>query len=126
MVGLFFADLASAKDMGEFILPAFGILRICNGRFRREYSKNNFHAEVLWIPVPTSDEPRLSRNFKKLALRSWGGYFGSGRLDCLADLIKAIASIRSCKSRFKCCYSGAAYLEPPDIQTLGKEYGLTR
>ena len=57
---------------------------------------------------------------KNLALRSWGEYFESGRLDCLADLIKATASIRSCKSRFKCCYSDAAYLEPPAGQTLGR------
>jgi hypothetical protein len=48
-----------------------------------------------------------------------GGYFGSSRLDCSADLIKATASIRSCKSRFKCCYSVAVYLEPPAGQTLG-------
>jgi len=57
---------------------------------------------------------------KKLALGGWGGYFGGGGLDCLADLIKAIASIRSCKSRFKCFCSGLVYLEPPVIQTLGK------
>jgi hypothetical protein len=56
MVGLFFADVVSAKDMREFILPAFDILRIPQWAVRAEYSKNDFHAEVLWIPVPTLDE----------------------------------------------------------------------
>jgi hypothetical protein len=56
MVGLFFADVVSAKDMREFILPAFDILRIPQWAVRAEYSKNDFHAEVLWIPVPTIDE----------------------------------------------------------------------
>ncbi|MBA4142486.1 MAG: hypothetical protein H0X43_05655 [Nitrosospira sp.] len=56
MVGLFFADVVSAKDMREFILPAFDILRIPQYAVRAEYSKNELHAEVLWIPVPTLDE----------------------------------------------------------------------
>ena len=56
MVGLFFADVVSAKDQREFILPAFDILRIPQWAMRAEYSKNNIHAEVLWIPVPTLDE----------------------------------------------------------------------
>ena len=42
--------------MREFILPAFDILRIPQWAVRAEYSKNDFHAEVLWIPVPTLDE----------------------------------------------------------------------
>jgi hypothetical protein len=49
-----------------------------------------------------------------------GGYFGSSRLDCSADLIKATASIRSCKSRFKCCYSVAVYLEPQSVKRLAR------
>ncbi|SCY55424.1 hypothetical protein SAMN05216420_108128 [Nitrosospira sp. Nl5] len=56
MVGLFFADVVSAKDMREFVLPAFDILRIPQWAVRAEYSKNDIHAEVLWIPVPTIDE----------------------------------------------------------------------
>ncbi len=56
MVGLFFADVVSAKDLREFILPAFDILRIPQWAMRAEYSKNDIHAEVLWIPVPTLDE----------------------------------------------------------------------
>jgi len=56
MVGLFFADVVSARDMREFILPAFDILRIPQWAVRAEYSKKDFHAEFLWIPVPTVDE----------------------------------------------------------------------
>lgn len=56
MVGLFFADVVSAKDMREFVLPSFDIIRIPQWALRAEYSKNDLHAEVLWIPVPTLDE----------------------------------------------------------------------
>ncbi len=56
MVGLFFADVVSAKDLREFILPAFDIMRIPQWAVRAEYSKNDTHAEVIWIPVPTLDE----------------------------------------------------------------------
>ena len=56
MIGLFFADIASAKDMREFVLPAFDILRIPQWAVRAEYTKNDFHAEALWMPVPTFDK----------------------------------------------------------------------
>lgn len=56
MVGLFFADVVSAKDTREFILPDFDILRIPQWAMRAEYSKNNFHADLLWIPFATIDE----------------------------------------------------------------------
>jgi hypothetical protein len=56
MVGLFFADVVSAKDLREFILPSFDILRIPQWAVRAEYSRNDTHVEVLWIPVATLDE----------------------------------------------------------------------
>lgn len=56
MVGLFFADVVSARDMREFILPEFNILRIPQWAARAEYFRDDFHGELLWIPVPTYDE----------------------------------------------------------------------
>lgn len=56
MVGLFFADVVSARDMREFILPEFNILRIPQWAARAEVFKGDFHGELLWIPVPTYDE----------------------------------------------------------------------
>lgn len=56
MVGLFFADVVSAKDMREFILPEFDILRIPQWAARAEYFKDDFHAELLWIPVASYDK----------------------------------------------------------------------
>jgi len=56
MVGLFFADVVSAKDMREFVLPEFELLRIPQWAARAEYFKNDWHAEVLWIPAPSFDE----------------------------------------------------------------------
>jgi hypothetical protein len=56
MVGLFFADVVSAKDLREFILPDFDVLRIPQWAARAEYFKGDFHAEAIWIPVPSFDE----------------------------------------------------------------------
>lgn len=56
MVGLFFADVVSARDMREFILPEFDMMRIPQWAARAEYFKDDFHAELLWIPVATYNE----------------------------------------------------------------------
>lgn len=56
VVGLFFADVVSARDMREFILPSFDILRIPQWAARAEYFEGDFHAEAIWIPVQSVDE----------------------------------------------------------------------
>lgn len=56
MVGLFFADVVSAKDMREFILRDFQLMRIPQWAVRSEYFKDDFHAEIIWIPFPSYDE----------------------------------------------------------------------
>ncbi|MEO8410279.1 MAG: DUF1302 family protein, partial [Propionivibrio sp.] len=56
MVGLFFADVVSARDMREFILPEFDTMRIPQWAARAEYFKGDYHAELLWIPVASYDE----------------------------------------------------------------------
>ncbi len=55
-IGLFFADVVSAKDMREFFLPEFDQIRIPQWAARAEYFKNDFHAEAIWIPVMTYDK----------------------------------------------------------------------
>ncbi len=52
MVGLFFADVVSAKELRDFILPDFNIQRIPQWAARAEYFQDDFHAELLWIPFP--------------------------------------------------------------------------
>lgn len=56
MVGMFFADVVSARDMREFILPEFDMMRIPQWAARAEYFNDDFHAELLWIPVASYDE----------------------------------------------------------------------
>lgn len=53
MVGLFVADVASAKDLRQFVLQDFDILRTPQWAIRNEYFKGDFHAEAVWIPVVT-------------------------------------------------------------------------
>ena len=56
MVGLFFADVVSARNLKEFILPDFEPMRIPQWAARAEYFKDDFHAELLWIPVASYDQ----------------------------------------------------------------------
>lgn len=65
MVGLFFADVVSAKDFREFILPDFQVLRIPQWAARAEYFLDDFHAEFVWIPFPSYDEIGKPRNFSR-------------------------------------------------------------
>ncbi|SCZ85706.1 conserved exported hypothetical protein [Nitrosomonas mobilis] len=56
MVGLFFADVVSAKDMREFVLQDFDQMRIPQWAIRTEYSKEDFHADFVWIPFASVDK----------------------------------------------------------------------
>jgi len=56
MVGLFFADVVSAKDQREFVLQEFDILRIPQWAARAEYFKDDLHAELVWIPYMTYND----------------------------------------------------------------------
>ena len=55
VVGAFVADVVSAKDLREFILPDFDVVRIPQWAARAEYFKGDYHAELIWIPVPSYD-----------------------------------------------------------------------
>jgi hypothetical protein len=53
VIALFAADVVSAKDLREFILPDFSVVRIPQYALRAEYFKDDVHAEFVWIPVAT-------------------------------------------------------------------------
>ena len=55
MVGFFFADVVSARDMREFLLPEFESLRIPQWAARAEYFGESSHFELLWVPVASYD-----------------------------------------------------------------------
>jgi hypothetical protein len=55
MVGLFFADVVSARDQRDFILPDFEIIRIPQWAVRAEHFGDNYHAEAVWLPYPEVD-----------------------------------------------------------------------
>ena len=56
MVGLFFADVVSAKDLRQFVLPDFDMIRTPQWAARAEYFSGDFHAEGVWIPTMTYDD----------------------------------------------------------------------
>src|SRR5574340_1827936 len=56
MVGLFFADVVSAKDLRQLVLPDFDMIRIPQWAARAEYFSGEFHAEAVWIPYMTYDD----------------------------------------------------------------------
>jgi hypothetical protein len=53
--GLFFADVVSARDMREFVLPEFDSLRIPQWAARAEYFAGDAHIEFVWIPWVSVD-----------------------------------------------------------------------
>ncbi|HET7033621.1 MAG TPA: DUF1302 family protein [Casimicrobiaceae bacterium] len=55
VVGLFFADVVSAKDEREFLLPTFDLIRIPQLAARAEYFSGDSHLELIWIPIPAFD-----------------------------------------------------------------------
>ena len=56
MVGLFFADVFSAKDTRQFVAEDFDLIRIPQWAVRAEHFKGDFHSEVIWIPYMTYNE----------------------------------------------------------------------
>ncbi|HEX8011174.1 MAG TPA: DUF1302 family protein [Casimicrobiaceae bacterium] len=56
VVGLFFADVVSARDDREFLLPSFDIIRIPQLAARAEYTAGDSHVELVWIPIPAFDK----------------------------------------------------------------------
>jgi hypothetical protein len=56
VVGLFFADVVSALDLREFVLPSFDIMRKPQWAARAEYFKGDSHLELVWIPFQTFDD----------------------------------------------------------------------
>ncbi|WP_228720669.1 DUF1302 family protein [Nitrogeniibacter mangrovi] len=56
MVGLFFADVVSARDLREFYLPEFDQMRTPQWAVRAEHFGDDWHLEALWIPVPSYDD----------------------------------------------------------------------
>ncbi len=55
MVGLFFADVVSAKDLRGFILPEFDQIRIPQWAARAEWFGGDSHLELIWLPAPAVD-----------------------------------------------------------------------
>lgn len=55
MVGLFFADVVTAKDLRHFVLPSFDVIRIPQWAVRGEYFWGDSHVELVWIPFTTFD-----------------------------------------------------------------------
>jgi hypothetical protein len=50
-LGLFFADVVNAKDLREYILPDFEWIRIPQWGLDAEWSQEDFHAELVWLPI---------------------------------------------------------------------------
>ena len=55
VVGLFVADVVSARDEREFLLPRFDVIRIPQWAARAEYFTGDSHLEFIWIPIPAVD-----------------------------------------------------------------------
>ncbi len=55
VVGLFFADVVSAKDLRETVLPDFDQLRIPQWAARAEWFRDDNHLELIWVIAPETN-----------------------------------------------------------------------
>jgi hypothetical protein len=55
VVGFFVADVVSPRDLRQFLLPSFDIIRAPQWAVRAEYFKGDSHLELVWIPYPSYD-----------------------------------------------------------------------
>ena len=55
-VGLFFADVVSRRDLRQFLLPPFDVIRQPQWAARAEYNPGNWNLDLVWIPVPGYDD----------------------------------------------------------------------
>lgn len=55
VIGLYFADVVSARDWREMLLPSFDVMRIPQWAARAEYFAGDSHLELIFIPVPLFD-----------------------------------------------------------------------
>lgn len=51
-IGIFVADVVNAKDYREFLLPEFSEINIPEPAVDLEYSKDSWHAQIIWLPRP--------------------------------------------------------------------------
>lgn len=56
VVGLFFADVVSAKDLRDFVLPEFDRIRVAQWAARAEWFQGDSHMELVWLPAPEVDD----------------------------------------------------------------------
>ncbi len=75
MVGLFFADVVSARDMRQFVAQDFELLRIPQWAVRAEHFGESVHLDAIWIPYMTYDEiGRPGDDFFRLPVPPEPGY----------------------------------------------------
>jgi hypothetical protein len=75
VVGLFFADVVSAKDLRESVATDFDLLRIPQYAARGEYFVGDTHLEAIWIPFPTvNDIGKPGADFYPFPPRPPSGY----------------------------------------------------
>lgn len=84
MVGLFFADVVTAKDLRHFILPSFDVIRIPQWAARGEYFLGESHVELLWIPFTTFDRiGKAESEFFPMQVPAPGGFTNNFRDEVL-------------------------------------------
>jgi hypothetical protein len=59
-LALFFADVVNARDLREFILPDFDMIRVPQWGVDLEFSQSNFHGEFVWLPFLQFDKLGVS------------------------------------------------------------------
>src|SRR5947207_13505754 len=73
-IGTFIADVVNPRDLRESVLPSFDFIRIPQWGSDLEYTHENLHLELVWLPFLEFDKvPRPGAEFS-LPFPSLPGY----------------------------------------------------
>lgn len=129
MVGLFFADVVTAKDLRHFILPSFDIIRIPQWAARGEYFfGNDSHLELLWIPYATFDRiGKTGSEFYPFQVPAPAGFANNFRDDLYPDRTLANSNVGARYSMLRNGWdlSGFYYRSVDSAATFYREVQLT-
>ena len=86
VVGLYFADVVSAKDLREPARPELDMLRIPQWATRAEYFKGDYHLDMIWLPYMTyNDIGKVGAEFYPAMPAIASGFTGVLRDDLRPD-----------------------------------------
>ncbi len=122
MVGLFFADVVSAKDLRQFVLQDFEHIRIPQWALRVERQSQGSHWDMIFLPAPAYDRiGRPGADFYPMPLRYEGlGYDVHSPTKRPRNLANAGYGVRYARETAGWDWSTFLYVAPDSSPVFGR------